>query len=121
MDDEGLTPKKLERLINSATNPTVAYRREICRRLARQIYNQFGPEGLFDLLTSIDDIGNMSSVVVSERTEVENYLFKEHGIFDPDIFEKVQLSDEWDEFVDAVFESAGETVARIVDDIVAGE
>ena len=118
MDDEGLTPKKLERLIRSAVNPTVAYRREICVRLARQIYNQFGMDGLFDLLNGIDQIGSMSSLVISERTEIENYVFQKHGVFDPDIFEKIQLTDEWDELIEELIEDAGNGVARIIDTLI---
>lgn len=121
MDDDGLTPKKLEKLVNSAINPTVAYRKEICRRLARQIHNQFGIEGLFDLLTGIDEIGNLSSVVISERTEIDNYLFENYGIFDPDMFEKIQLSDEWDDLLADILENVGSRVAEIIDGIVESE
>lgn len=119
MEDEGLTPKKIERLVKSAINPTLAYRREICRRLARQIYNQFGMDGLYDLLNGVDEMGSMSSVVISERNEIENYLFQKHGIFDPDIFEKVQLSDDWDELLARLIDDAGQGVAEIIDNIVA--
>lgn len=121
MDDEGLTPKKIEKLVESAVNPTVAYRREICRRLAKQIYNQFGLDGLFDLLTGIDEIGKLTSVVISERSEIENYVFEKHGVFDPDIFEKVQLSDEWDELLDELIQNAGQGVASIIDNVIARE
>lgn len=121
MDDEGLTPKKLEKLVQSAVNPTVAYRKELCKRLARQIHNQFGADGLFDLLTGIDEIGNLASLVILERTEIENYVFQRHGIFDPDMFEKIQLSDEWDELISEVIEDAGLKVAKIIDAIVEDE
>ena len=121
MEDDGLTPKKLERLVGSAVNPTVAYRKEICRRLARQIYNQFGPEGLYDLLNGIDDIGNMASIVIAEKNEIENYLFQTHGIFDQDIFEKILLSDEWDDLIANLIEDAGERVAGIIDSIIENE
>lgn len=118
MDDEGLTPDKLQRLVDSAVNPNVAYRRQICRRLARQTYNQFGLEGLFDLLNGIDDAGSFSSVVIAEKSEIENYLFTKYGVFDDDIYEKIMLSEEWCDFVEDMLEASSNKMAEIIADIV---
>lgn len=121
MDEEGLNPKKLERLVNSAVNPTPAYRREICYRLVRQTYNQFGMEGLYDILTGVDNIGKMASVVVSDKNEIEDYLFSEYGIFDQDIFEKMQLSQEWDEFIAELLDWSSQRIAHILQVIIEDE
>jgi hypothetical protein len=116
--DGDLTPEKIQRLVESATNPVAHYRRQICRRLARQTYNQFGIDGLMDLLTGIDDAGRFSSVVVIDRDEIDNFLFETYGIFDPDMFEKVQMTDEWDEFIAETIERSGMVIGRIIDSIV---
>jgi hypothetical protein len=121
MEEDGLTPKKLERLINSVTNPVVAYRREICFRLVRQTYNQFGMEGLYDILTGVDNIGSMTSVVVSDRNEIENYVFEHYGIFDPDIFEKMQLSQEWEDFMGELLEWSSQRIADIIEKVIEEE
>jgi hypothetical protein len=121
MEEDGLTPKKLERLINSAANPVVAYRREICFRLVRQTYNQFGMEGLYDILTGVDNIGSMTSVVVSDRNEIENYVFEKYGIFDPDMFEKMQLSQDWEDFMGELLEWSSQRIADIIDKVIEDE
>lgn len=121
MEDDGLTPDKLQRLVDSAVNPTLAYRRQICRRLARQTYNQFGLEGLFDLLGGIDDAGSFCSVVVAEKSEIENYVFNKYGVFDNDIYEKIILSEEWSDFIEEMLESASDKMAEIIADIVDGD
>lgn len=116
--DDGLTPDKLNRLVGSATNPLAHYRRQICTRLARQTYNQFGIDGLLDLLSGIDEAGRFSSIVVIDRDEIDNYLFDNYGIFDPDMFEKIQMTEEWDEFVAKVLDFSGRAMGSIIESIV---
>ncbi len=116
--DEDLTPERIKNLVDSATNPIVHYRRQICRRLAKQIYNQFGVDGLLDLLTGIDEAGRFASVVVIDRDEIDNFLFDTYGVFDPDMFDKVQLTAQWDEFVCEILERSGAAVGEIINSIV---
>ena len=120
MDDD-LTPERLKRIVDSAANPITSYRRQICRRLAKQTYNQFGIDGLLDLLSGIDEAGRFASIVVADRDEIDNYLFLEHGAFDPDMFEKVQITDEWDQFVAETMDRAGAVVGKIIDGLIEQE
>lgn len=111
-----LPNENFSKLVESATNPAAFFRRGICRRLVHQINNQFGVEGLYDLLTGIDEVGKFASVVVIDRDEVDNYLFEEHGVFDPDMFEKVQLSDKWSDFLSSIMTQTGDTLGEIIDE-----
>lgn len=121
MDDEGLTPDKLERIIESAVHPRDAYRRAICRRLVTQTFRQFGPESVIDMLSAIDDLGHFASVVLIDRDEIDNYLFLEHGSFDSTMFDKVQDTDEWQEFIDETLARAGAVLGKIIDELVEQE
>lgn len=113
--DEDMTPERLHRLVASAVNPEAAYRKQICKRLASQIYNQFGVDGLLDLLSGIDDAGRFASIVIADRDEIDNYLYTEFGTFDKDIFDKVQMSEEWDSFIAETMDRAGTVLGKIVD------
>lgn len=115
-ESEEQPPMNFGKLVESATNPAAFFRRGVCRRLVRQIHNQFGVEGLYDLLTGIDDTGKFVSIVIADRDEIDNYLFEQHGTFDPDMFDKVQLTDEWDDFIASIIEQAGTTLGGIIDD-----
>lgn len=117
--DEDMTPERLHKLVSSAVDPSGAYRKQICKRLAHQIYNQFGVDGLLDLLGGIDDAGRFASVVVADRDEIDNYLYCEYGTFDKDIFDKVQMTEEWDDFIAETMDRAGTVLGKIVDDLVA--
>lgn len=118
MEEEGLSPDGLRRLVNAAIDPQNSFRRTFCRRLAKQVFNQFGQEGLLDLLTGIDIAGKFVSVVVADKSEIEDYLFKEHGVYDEDMFERIQMTDDWDEFMSDTLERAGVVLGKIIDDIM---
>ena len=66
-------------------------------------------------------VGRFSSVVIIDRDEIDNYLFNTYGSFDPDMFEKVQLTQEWDDFIVETMDRAGAALGKIVDGIVASE
>lgn len=116
--DEDLTPDKIKRIVDSATHPAVSYRRQICRRLAHQTYNQFGIDGLLDLLSGIDDAGRFNSIVVIDRDEVDNFLFENYAIFDPEMFLKVQMTEAWDDFVTQTIAESGRVIGEIIQDII---
>ena len=121
MDEDDFTSDKIHKLIESAINPRAFYRRNICKRLVSQIYNQFGVDGILDILTGVDEIGRFQSVIVADRYEIDNYLYSEHGIFDADMFEKVQMTDEWDDFMNLTLEQSSIVLGAIVDSIVRKE
>lgn len=114
MSDDDLTPEKIHKLIESAVNPKAHYRRSICRRLAFQTYNQFGTEGLFDLMSGIDDAGQFQTVIIADRDEIDNYVFQKYGTFDNDMFEKIQLSEEWNEFIANMMEQGSGVLETLI-------
>jgi hypothetical protein len=114
MGEEEFKPENLHKLVESAVNPKAHYRRSICRRLAFQTLNQFGTEGLFDLMSGIDDAGQFQTLIIADRDEIDNYLFQKYGIFDNDMFEKVQLSEEWNEFLGTMMEQGSAVLEKII-------
>ena len=59
--------------------------------------------------------------MVSDKNEIEDYLFSEYGIFDQDIFEKMQLSQEWDDFITELLEWSSQRIAHILQVIIEDE
>ena len=118
MEDEGLGFDGLRRLVDATIDPQSSFRKAFCRRLASQVYNQFGQEGLLDLLTGIDLSGKFVSVIVADKSEIENYLFSEHGIYDDGAFEQIQMTDEWDDFLAETLERAGAVLGKLLDEMV---
>lgn len=118
MNYEGMDPDKLHKIVQSAINPLGEFRRAFCKRVVESVAGQFGDEGLYDLLLGIDAVGNFSSTVVASRDEIDNYLFTNYGTFDPDMYEKIQISEEWADFLGHVMAEAGATLGKIIDDIM---
>lgn len=121
MDEHESDAERLNHLIQSAVNPKDHYRRAICRRLASQTFHQFGVEGLMDLLTGVDDIGKFQSVIVADRDEIDNYVFEKYGIFDPDMMEKIQMSDKWDSFLSDMLAESSKMLGEIIKDVIESE
>lgn len=118
MNYEGMDPDKLHKIVQSAINPLEVFRRAFCQRLAESVNNQFGDEGLYDLLLGIDAVGNFGSVVVVNRDEIDNYMFSTYGTFDESMYEKIIMSEEWADFLGHVMAEAGATLGKIIDDMM---
>lgn len=118
MDDDGLTPEKYERIIEAAINPHVAFRQMLCQRLVSQIHAQFGPAGLGELLSAIDEQGRFASLVVADRGEVDNYVFEHYGVFDEFLFEDIQISEQWMDFLEETTRNASVVLGEVIDELL---
>lgn len=118
MSDDGLTPERIDRIIDAAVNPHIAFRDMLCRRLVRQIHAQFGIDGLAELLQAIDEQGKFASMVLADRGEVDNYIFEQYGVFDEYVFEDIQLTERWSEFLEETGREASQVLGEIIDEIL---
>lgn len=118
MGDDGLTPEQIDRIIDAAVNPHLAFRNMLCRRLVGQIHAQFGVDGLGELLRAIDDQGKFASMVLIDRGEVENYVFEHYGVFDEYVFEDIQMTERWSEFMEETGKEASHVLGEIIDEIL---
>ena len=116
MNYEGMDPDKLHKIVQSAINPLEVFRRSFCQRVVESVNSQFGTEGLYDLLLGIDAVGNLGSVVVINRDEIDNYMFSNFGTFDEFMYDKIIMSEEWADFMNHVMAEAGATLGKIIDD-----
>lgn len=58
-----------------------SYRRDLCFILAGKIKDEFGIEGLCDMLGGIDITAGWISDILIESSDIDDVLFKEYGIF----------------------------------------
>lgn len=120
-NDEGLTPENLQRIVFAAVDPEAVFRRTAAKGLVREFHARFGDQGLVDILAAVDNEDRFASLIVLERNEVENYMYTQHGMFDPDIVAKVQMTERWDDFVLDTIEKSGFAAAEAVDEVIKNE
>ena len=58
-----------------------SYRKDLCFILAGKIKDEFGIEGLCDMLGGIDTTAGWISDILIESGDIDDVLFKEHGIY----------------------------------------
>lgn len=118
--DEDL-PEDIKSLVSSALNPEGHFRRMAAKSMVREFYKRFGDIALLDILVAVDSLDKYASAVVMERSEIDNYVFKQYGIYDDDMFTKAQMTDTWNEFMDQMVHLSGLAGVRAVEEVLRDE
>ena len=71
----------------------IMYRAHFCDLVTNRVYNEFGFEGLCELLMSIDKRGHWISDIIIENNDLDDILFKKYGVFDTDAIKKARTTD----------------------------
>lgn len=119
-DEEDL-PEPLRSIVFAAVDPESYFRRTAARQMVREFYKKFGDQVLWDLLSAIDATDKFASMVVLERAEVDNYLYENHGTFDDSMFVKVQLTEEWNEFMSETVRRSGLAASKAIEEVLRSE
>lgn len=113
--------EELHKIVQSAINPEAAHRRSSAVRFVKEYHKRYGDAVLVDLLVGIDSVDRLASAVVLERSEIDNYVFAKYGVFDEDMFAKIQFTEAWEEFMGSLVHESGFAAVRAVDEIMANE
>ena len=66
------------------------YRDHLCAILIGRVYDEFGNEGLCNIMQQMDLKANWVSDIIFEASDFDNALFKRHGTYDDEIVEKAR-------------------------------
>lgn len=119
-DEEDL-PEPLRAIVFAAVDPEAYFRRTAARQMVREFYKKFGDQVLWDLLSAIDAVDKFASLVVLERAEVDNYLFENHGLFDDSMYVKIQMTDEWNDFMAETVRRSGLAASKAIEQVLESE
>lgn len=76
--------------IGSANDAESMYRKHYCQMVVNKIYNEFGYEGLCELMMTMDRRAGWISDILIESPDLDEYLFKKYNTFDDDIASKAR-------------------------------
>lgn len=74
------------------------YRKNYCDIIAQRVYNEFGYDGLAELMMAMDKKADWISDILIEAPDLENIAFKTYGIFDDKLAEKARRTEALREF-----------------------
>ena len=66
------------------------YRDHLCAILVARVHDEFGSEGLCNVMSQMDLKANWVSDIIFEASDFDNSLFKRHGTYDDEIVEKAR-------------------------------
>lgn len=70
------------------------YRSHFCNIVVNQLWEEFGVEGMCELMLAIDKRAGWISDIIIEDTDIHDALFDVHGVFDDEAIVKARMSNE---------------------------
>jgi hypothetical protein len=97
------------------------YRQHFCDLVANRVYQEFGDEGLCELMMSIDRRGNWISDIILEAHDIDDIMFNKYGIYDDEMIEKARQSVAFSEMNDKIWKLRRRYAKLIADEVVKPE
>jgi hypothetical protein len=122
-DDVEVPPEVLAEFIStfmsSAALAEGLYRKAFCDVVAGRIYDEFGAEGLCELMVALDKKGEWISDILFESPDLEDIAFTKYGIYDAQIAKKARYTKAMAEMNTKLWRLRKKYAKLIVDEIVS--
>jgi hypothetical protein len=108
-------------LVFSLVSPEQVFRKQTVKRIVNEFLKRYGSDVLVDFLVAVDATDMMASVIVLDRTEVDDFMFQKYGLFDDDMMVKIQMTDRWERFAHDVVEMSGLATQEAIEEVMSKE
>ena len=95
------------------------YRENFCELVVNKVFEDFGYEGLCNLMIKIDGKANWISDILIENSDFDDIMFKKYGIYDPTICDKARTTESMMEMNHKIWRLRKKYANIIVDEIMA--
>ena len=110
----------LSQFMSAGTSEQI-YRRHYCDIVAHKVYNEFGYDGMCELMLSMDKKADWISDIILESSDLDNIAFKKYGTFDPHISAKARHTQSFKELNEKLWRLRRKYAKLIVDEIMQPE
>jgi len=97
------------------------YRDHLCAVLIARVYDEFGNEGLCNVMQQMDLKANWVSDIIFEASDFDNALFKRHGTYDDEIIEKARKTQAFVDLNKKIWRLRRRYANIIVDEVMANK
>jgi hypothetical protein len=97
------------------------YRRHYCDIVAHKVYNEFGVDGMCELMMAMDKKADWISDIIIESPDLDNIAFKKYGTFDPELAAKARHTKALQELNEKLWRLRRKYARLIVDEIMGTE
>jgi hypothetical protein len=80
----------LSEFMAQTSDAEVMYRNHFCTMIANRVYDEFGHEGMCELMIAMDKKAGWISDIIIENNDLDEIMFKKYGIYDHNIVSKAR-------------------------------
>lgn len=96
------------------------YRENFCELVVNKVFEDFGYEGLCNLMIKIDGKANWISDILIENSDFDDVMFKKYGVYDPRVCDKARNTESMMEMNSKIWKLRKRYAGIIVDEIMTG-
>lgn len=124
-DGGELTPREelavwLSEFMAASADAETKYRAHYCTMIAEKLYEEFGPEGFCEMMMIMDKRAGWISDIIIENSDIDDILFKKHGIYDRHALAKARASNAMSEMNQKIWRLRRRYAKLIAEEILAG-
>lgn len=94
------------------------YRAHFCDLVTNRVYDEFGYEGLCEMLMSIDKRGHWISDILIENNDIDDILFKKYGVYDIESIKKARTTSAMAEMNQKIWKLRKKYAKHIADELM---
>jgi len=107
--------------MSGSMNIEQVYRSHLCDTLVSRVYDEFGTEGLADLMLKIDGRANWITDILFDEADLQDEMFAKFGYFDDDIAFKARSTMKMEELNKKIWRLRKRYTNLIVEEIVQSD
>jgi hypothetical protein len=108
----------LSEFMAQTSDAEVMYRNHFCTMIANRVYDEFGHEGLCELMIAMDKKAGWISDIIIENNDLDEILFKKYGVYDHNIVSKARKTDAVAEMNTKIWKLRRKYAKAIVDELM---
>jgi hypothetical protein len=125
-DDGELTPREelavwLSEFMAASADAENRYRSHYCTMVAEKLYDEFGAEGFCEMMMVMDKRAGWVSDIIIENSDIDDILFKKHGVYDKNALAKARQSQAMSELNMKIWRLRRRYAKIIAEEIITGK
>lgn len=123
MGENDLPPREelavwLSEFMAASADAENKYRNHYCTMLAEKLYEEFGIEGFCEMMMAMDRKAGWISDIILEASDLDDILFKKHGVYDKHALAKARASQSMDELNGKIWRLRRKYAKAIVEELM---
>lgn len=96
-DETFVSPEELavwlSEFISQTDDAEIKYRNHFCAMIASRVYDEFGHEGMCELMIAMDKKAGWISDIIIENNDLDEIMFKKYGTYDHNVVAKARKTE----------------------------